>query len=165
MTVIVNEQPASSDVRPERRRVAHMVPRRWPGVLFLTVVVAGITALVVSSYYDRRSPGEKIDAAVQSLRDSADTAAQGGAQAGESASLALADTGITASVKTALAADPTLSVLKIEVDTEAGVVSLTGPAPDEKSRERAAVLAAAPPGVVRVDNRLVVSPPPTAPAR
>jgi hyperosmotically inducible protein len=129
------------------------------------VLVAGITALVVSSYYDRRSPGEKIDAAVQSLRDSADTAAQGGAQAGERASQVLADTGITASVKAALAADPTLSVLKIEVDTEAGVVSLTGPAPDERARERAAVLAAAPPGVVGVDNRLVVSPPSTTPPR
>ena len=77
MTVIVNEQPASTDVRPERRTVAHMVPRRrWTGVIFLIVVVAGITALVVSSYYDRRSPGEKIDATVQSLRDSADTAAR-----------------------------------------------------------------------------------------
>ena len=166
MTVIVNEQPASTDVRPERRTVAHMVPRRrWTGVIFLIVVVAGITALVVSSYYDRRSPGEKIDATVQSLRESADTAAQGGAQAGERASLALADTGITASVKTALAADPTLSVLKVEVETEAGVVSLTGPAPDEKARERAAVLAAEPPGVVRVDNRLVVSPQSTTPPR
>jgi len=46
MTVIVNEQPASSDVRPERRRVAHMVPRRWPGVLFLTVVGAGCVELL-----------------------------------------------------------------------------------------------------------------------
>jgi osmotically-inducible protein OsmY len=61
-------------------------------------------------------------------------------------------------VKAALAADPALSVLKINVDTDNGVVLLTGPAPDEKARERAAVLAAAPAGVVRVDNRLVVSP-------
>jgi len=153
-------------VRPERRRVVHTVPRRrWPGMLFLTVLVAGITALVVSSYYDRRSPGEKIDAAVQGLRDSVDTAAQGGAQAGERASQVLSDTGITAAVKAALAADPALSMLKIEVDTEAGIVLLNGPAPDEKARERAAVLAAAPAGVVRVDNRLVVTPPPTTPPR
>ena len=66
---------------------------------------------------------------------------------------------ISAKVRTAQAADPALSALKIGVTTREGVVELTGPAPDERSRERAQVLAAAPEGVVRVDNRLVVSPP------
>lgn len=68
----------------------------------------------------------------------------------------LTDAGITASVKTALAADPALSALQINVDTHDGVVTLSGPAPDEKARDRAAVLAAAPDGVHQVDNRLVV---------
>lgn len=160
MTVVVKEQVAPSDLRREVRTVSYVSPRpRWPGLLFLAVVVAGVTALAVSSYYDRRTPGEKIDATVQGLRDSANVAAQGGAEAGDRAAEALADTGITAAVKAALAADPTLSVLKIEVNTDAGVVSLAGPAPDERARERATVLAAAPAGVLRVDNRLVVSSP------
>lgn len=160
MTVVINEQPAPSVLPSERRTLSQSPPRRrWTGLLVLTVVVAGITALTVSSYYDRRSPGEKIDATVQGLRDSATAVAQGSSEVGDRAAAALVDTGITASVKTALAADPALSMLKIEVNTETGVVSLTGPAPDERARQRAAVLAAAPAGVVRVDNRLVVAPP------
>ena len=43
-----------------------------------------------------------------------------------------------------------------QVQFSDGVVTLSGPAPDEKSRDRAAVLAAAPDGVRQVDNRLVV---------
>jgi osmotically-inducible protein OsmY len=159
MTVIVNENSANAELPNDDRRVIPVVRRRrWPGLLLLVIVVAGITALIVSNYYDRRSTGEKIDATVQSLRDSVGTAAQGGVQVSERATQVLSDTGITAAVKAALAADPALSVLKINVDTDNGVVLLTGPAPDEKARERAAVLAAAPAGVVRVDNRLVVSP-------
>jgi hyperosmotically inducible periplasmic protein len=84
--------------------------------------------------------------------------ARGGAEAGGRVADATSDAGITASIKTALAADPRLSATKIDVDTEGGVVSLVGPALDERSRERAAVLAAAPAGVLRVDNRLVVPP-------
>jgi hyperosmotically inducible periplasmic protein len=163
MTAVVKEQVAPSDLRREIRTVSYVSPRpRWPGLLFLAVLVAGVTALAVSSYYDSRSPGEKIDATVQGLRDSANVAAQGGAEASGRAGEAPADAGITAAVKTALAADPALSVLKIEVNTDAGVVSLAGPAPDERARERASVLAAAPAGVVRVDNRLVVSAPTAA---
>ena len=166
MTVVLNEHAPTSDMRREVRTVNYVARRpRWPGLLFLAIVVVGVSALAVSSYYDRSSPGEKIDATVQSLRDGASAAAQGGTQATERAADAQADTGITAAVKSALAADPSLSMLKIEVNTEAGVVSLAGPAPDERSRERAAVLAAAPAGVVWVDNRLVVSPPATAPPR
>jgi osmotically-inducible protein OsmY len=70
---------------------------------------------------------------------------------------ALSDAGITAAVTTALAADPSLSAIKIDVSTHEGVVRLDGPAPDQKARDRAQVLAAAPQGVLAVENRLVVS--------
>jgi osmotically-inducible protein OsmY len=136
---------------------------------------AGIGALAVSSLYDDRSVGERLDATlsathqtmqlgVEGLRDSATSVARDGAQVGDRAASALNDAGITAAVKTALAADPRLSAVRIEVDTRGGVVSLQGPAPDEKSRERAGMLAAAPEGVLRVDNRLVVAQPTTATA-
>ena len=150
--------------------------RRWPGLLFVAVAAAGLAAFAVSSIYDRRSVGEKIDATVQAttgklqdqvddLRLSASAAARDGARVGDRAATALNDAGITAAVKAALAADPSLSAVKIAVNTEAGVVSLEGPAPDNRSRERAEVLAAAPSGVLRVDNRLVVSPPPAVTPR
>jgi len=154
---------STSTEPPPNLRSATFAPRRrrWPGLLALTVLVAGVTALAVSSYYDPRSTGEKLDATVANLKQGAAnataTAAETGAQATDRAAAALSDAGITASVKTALAADPALSALKIDVTTEQGVVTLQGPAPDEKARERAGVLAAAPQGVKSVDNRLAVT--------
>lgn len=166
---------AEPDDRLRSRRFAPP-RRRWPGLVVVAALAAGMGGLAVSNYYDDRSVGEKLDATVdnarhtvkaqvqdlrQDLRVSANEAARDGANATERAAAAVADAGITAAVKTALAADPRLSAIKIDVSTEGGVVSLEGPAPDERSRERAEVLAAAPTGVVRVDNRLVVSPPAT----
>jgi hyperosmotically inducible periplasmic protein len=79
-----------------------------------------------------------------------------GQTAGQKAGNAVSDSTITAQVKTALAADPQLSALRIEVDTNNGVVTLTGPAPDEQSKSRATQVAAGPKGVMRVENRLEV---------
>ena len=141
--------------------------RRWPGVLAAALIGAGVAAAVVSSYYDSRSIGQRIDASLGAVERGVDAhvakleagvsvvASQGG-RTGERVVATLTDAGITASVKTALAADPALSALQINVDTHDGVVTLSGPAPDEKARDRAAVLAAAPDGVHQVDNRLVV---------
>lgn len=79
-----------------------------------------------------------------------------GAQAGESIADGANDMAITAKVQAALAADGALSVMNIEVDTEAGRVELSGTAPDEGARERATSLVTAIDGVVAVDNRLTV---------
>lgn len=133
--------------------------RRWPGLLALCVLAAGVGGLAVSSLYDKRSTGEKLDATVQNVRDGASAVARDGAMATDRAAGALGDAGITAAVKTALAADPKLSAVQIDVSTVDGTVTLSGPAPDERSRERAEVLASAPTGVNHVDNRLVVAPP------
>jgi len=150
------------------RAVAFQPPRRrWPGVVAALIIGAGIAALAVSSFYDDRTVGQRLDSAVSAseqkinekvgdLKEGTSEAARNISRPGEKVATALGDAGITASVKTALAADPSLSAVKIDVTTKDGVVSLTGPAPDEKSRERAEVLAAAPEGVTRVDNRLVV---------
>ena len=67
------------------------------------------------------------------------------------------DAGITVAVNAALAGDPKLSALKIDVDTSNGRVELKGSAPDDSSRRRATDLARAVKGVVAVDNRLVVA--------
>jgi hyperosmotically inducible periplasmic protein len=154
----------------EAMRSVEFRPRRsiWPRVLIAAVIAAGASALLVSYYYDDRSLGAKLDdsvaaagstvqGGVEGLRDSAAAAAQGTANVAERAADAMGDTAITAAVKTALAADPSLSAMKIDVTTKQGTVVLEGPAPDEKSRQRAEVLAAAPQGVARVDNNLVVA--------
>ena len=163
--------PANAESKGLRSRAFQPPRRRWPGIVVASVMVAGITALAVSAYYDDRSVGEKLDATVvnaqqkvqdqvDDLRVTASAAARDGARAGERVAAALNDAGITAAVKTALAADPKLSAVQIEVNTKRGVVSLQGPAPDARSRDRAEVLAAAPSGVLRVDNQLVVPPAP-----
>jgi hypothetical protein len=135
--------------------------RRWPGLLVLGIALAGVGGAAVWSLRDHPvdTPvaASPLPAPVQDLRDAASAAARDGAVMAERGAVALGDAGITAAVKTALAADPALSALRIEVNTEDGVVRLEGPAPDMKARERAEVLAAAPEGVTRVDNRLIVT--------
>ena len=164
--------PAPSEADPRLIRPDVYAPRRrrWPALLAATVIGAVVAGLYVSGQYDGRSlgtrlddtvnaAGSSVDRGVSDLRGAATGAAAGTAGAAERVAGALNDTGITAAVKTALAADPALSALKVEVNTREGVVRLEGPAPDEKSRERAGVLAGAPDGVRQVDNRLVVQPP------
>jgi hyperosmotically inducible periplasmic protein len=145
-------------------------PRRvfWPGVLGAALIGAGVAAALVANHYDGRSLGERVDATVAAaeskveggvddLRSAASGAAQGTAKVADRVAVSLGDAAITAAVKTALAADPSLSAININVTTTDGAVRLEGPAPDPKSRERAEIIAMAPGGVVAVDNRLVVA--------
>ena len=69
---------------------------------------------------------------------------------------ALSDSSITASIKADLLKDPDLSVLKIEVDTRSGTVSLNGLTKDEAARVRAEKIASSVKGVHQVNNHLVV---------
>ena len=72
------------------------------------------------------------------------------------ASRAMSDAAITASIKTDFLKDPDLSVLKIDVDTKAGIVTLNGLASDEGARQRAEKMAGSIKGVKEVRNFLVV---------
>lgn len=69
----------------------------------------------------------------------------------------LDDAAITAAVSARLAGDPDLSAIKIDVDTRDGKVTLSGPAPSEAARARAAELAISVKGVLGIDNQLVVT--------
>jgi hyperosmotically inducible protein len=69
---------------------------------------------------------------------------------------ALGDTAITASIKADYLKDPDLSVLRIEVETNAGVVTLNGVAENAAARRRAEQIAAAVKGVTQVRNYLTV---------
>ncbi len=165
-----DERLARTEAELTALRSASFNPRRrrGPGLLVAALLGAGIAAVAVSSWYDDRSLGQRVDATVSAageglqqrvdnLKSNASAVAVEGAATRDRLAAGLSDAGITAAVKTALAADPTLSALKIEVETHDGVVTLAGPAPDDKARDRAAVLAAAPDGVRSVDNRLVVA--------
>jgi hyperosmotically inducible protein len=69
---------------------------------------------------------------------------------------ALSDTAITASIKTDYLKDPDLSVLKIDVDTKDGIVTLNGLAETPDAKVRAEKLASAIKGVKEVKNHLTV---------
>ena len=68
----------------------------------------------------------------------------------------LSDAAITASIKTDYLKDPDLSVLKIDVDTKDGVVTLNGMANTADGRKRAEQIAGAIKGVKEVRNHLTV---------
>ena len=156
-----------------------MAALHGPGRLAMTLclVLAGAAALVGC---DRRegetSVGQRLDAAIAKGEVKADQAAsaavraydqaKAGAQdltreaaASTQSSAALisdkvADAAITTSVNAELSKDPALSALKIDVDTSAGHVRLSGTAPNAPARERATGLARSVKGVVDVENNL-----------
>lgn len=94
--------------------------------------------------------------------DNAREAAAGAAQSTAEAANKVADTldaaGITTRVNAALVADPELSALKINVDTKDTTVTLSGTAPSQTAKDRAAEIAKVVDGVSHVENLLVVQP-------
>jgi hyperosmotically inducible periplasmic protein len=66
------------------------------------------------------------------------------------------DSTITSRVKTRFAKDPTVSAMRIHVDTMKGVVQLTGTAKSDTERDQAAQIASAVPGVKEVQNNIKV---------
>ena len=72
--------------------------------------------------------------------------------------LDVADAGISASIKSDLVRDPSLSALRIDVESRDGVVLLTGQADDESNRRRAEQVARAHKSVIGVRNNLTVNP-------
>jgi hyperosmotically inducible periplasmic protein len=118
--------------------------------------------------------GQKVDKAIdktnQKVADASDKVGATVDQAGAAVSnvatsvsdkaieagTAINDGSITASINADLVKDPDLSVLKIDVDTRDGVVSLNGLVKDEASRLRAGTIASGIKGVIKVNNHLVV---------
>ena len=88
--------------------------------------------------------------------DSASRVAEAARDAGSAVAKAADDATITAAVSAGLAKDPDLSAIKIDVDTQAGKVTLRGPAPDPVAKERAEQIAKNVKGVSSVDNQLEV---------
>jgi osmotically-inducible protein OsmY len=100
--------------------------------------------------------GRTADQAADKGKEVAGKSPDGAAPAPGKSADATRDAAITAAVRSSLAADPQLNPLKLGVDTSAGVVTLTGRAPDSKVAERAVQVAATANGVMRVENHLIV---------
>jgi osmotically-inducible protein OsmY len=98
----------------------------------------------------------QMDQAKADVKQAAREVKQDVKDATASAGPAIADSAITASIQTDFLKDPDLSVLKIDVDTKDGVVTLNGLAGNSEARQRAAKLASAIKGVKEVRNNLTV---------
>jgi len=72
----------------------------------------------------------------------------------DQAGLAVDDAAITAKVKAAIIAEPGLKAMQINVDTDKGVVTLSGSVDSVSKSEKAKTLADAVSGVKAVENRL-----------
>jgi hyperosmotically inducible protein len=105
-----------------------------------------------------QAPPPATEQARPEVRSGAEEARQATAGAMDSVSNKAKDAAITTSINAALAKDPQLSALRIDVDTVEGRVALRGTAPDAASRERAAELAGRVDGVRSVENQLSVNP-------
>jgi hyperosmotically inducible protein len=137
----------------------------------VSLIAAAVAALALTACNrpdnDERTAGQKLDSAVATVEQKAEEAKQeikqetAEARANAEASAdklgdKVADATITASVNAELAKDPSLSALRIDVDTAAGRVMLKGTAPDATARDRATQLAMNVKGVVAVDNQLQI---------
>jgi osmotically-inducible protein OsmY len=123
------------------------------------IALASSLALVATGC-DRKpadqTAGERMDETAadsrSAVRGMGDTLERRTDQAGQ----AIDDASITATIKGKYLVDDTLKGLDISVDTEQGVVKLTGPVQSDTAKELATQIAQGVDGVVRVDNQLTV---------
>lgn len=100
--------------------------------------------------------GAQMDKAGEAVSNSVASTATGMGATANKAGDALSDAAITTSINADLLKDPELSVIKIDVDTKAGKVTLNGLTPNETARLRAGKIAASIKGVTAVENFLTV---------
>ena len=126
--------------------------------LATALIVTGLTVAPVASYANG-TMGNKSDATNAQAGTTA-TQSQSGMTnhaMGQKTGAALSDTAITTKVKAKFASDSTVSATKIHVDTDNGVVKLTGTAKSQDEAAKAAEIAKSTEGVASVDNAIQVS--------
>jgi len=126
--------------------------------LATALIVVGLTVAPVASYANG-TMGNKSDATNAQAGTTA-TQSQSGMTnhaMGQKTGAALSDAAITTKVKAKFAADSTVSATKIHVDTDNGVVKLTGTAKSQDEAAKAAEIAKSTEGVASVDNAIQVS--------
>lgn len=152
-----------------------MIATRSPALTIAVLLAFPLAAC--DTQHPNETVGQKLDRAVETTKEK--TAEAGGKiaattvaisnriEAGSEraaakfeasdAKVAISDTAITASVKAGLLKDPDTSAVKIEVDTNNGIVALNGVAKSAAARVRAEVIARSVKGVNEVRNYVVVS--------
>lgn len=129
-------------------------------VASITAIMFASSLALVTTGCDRTpeqpTPGERMDNAATDSRDAARDMGDTLERSADNAGRGLDDAAISASIKGKYLVDGTLKGLAISVDTERGVVRLTGPVQSEAAKERATQIAENVEGVVRVDNQLTV---------
>ncbi len=119
--------------------------------------LAIVLAMAACERPDNAAVGAKMAAgAKQDARDAPARAADNTRLMGASSSDSVDDATITSKVNASLAADRDLSAIRIDVDTQNGVVTLSGPAPSVTARERASEIARGVKGVSSVNNQLTL---------
>lgn len=132
-----------------------------PSAIVAITLVSGLTLLAAGCDRNKEpaatTAGEKYDNAVTDAKQEAselgDTLERKAGQAGQ----AIDDTAITTAVKGKYFADDTLKGMDISVETDHGVVTLTGLVQSEAAREQATQIARSVDGVVSVNNSLTVN--------
>ena len=126
--------------------------------LATALIVTGLTVAPVASHANG-TMGNKSDATNAQAGTTA-TQSQSGMTnhaMGQKTGAALSDAAITTKVKAKFASDSTVSATKIHVDTDNGVVKLTGTAKSQDEAAKAAEIAKSTEGVASVDNAIQVS--------
>lgn len=101
--------------------------------------------------------GKQVDQAMDKTGQKVDQVAERAKEQGDKAVQVFDDTKITAAVKAGIFGEPGLKVLKVDVDTKDGLVTLTGSADSDQDVQKATQIASSVQGVKSVDNRLAVS--------
>jgi hyperosmotically inducible protein len=123
------------------------------------MVASSIALLLALGACDRvahDTTAQRADSAGAKAGAAMDSAADKARSMGASAVDKVDDAVITTKVKAAIAADKDLSAIKIDVDTQNGVVTLSGPAPTASAKEHASEVARTIKGVTSVNNQLTL---------
>ena len=126
--------------------------------LATALIVTGLMVAPVASYANG-TMGNKSEATNAQAGTTA-TQSQSGMTnhaMGQKTGAAVSDAAITTKVKAKFASDSTVSATKIHVDTDNGVVKLTGTAKSQDEAAKAAEIAKSTEGVASVDNAIQVS--------
>jgi osmotically-inducible protein OsmY len=127
--------------------------------LILVVVVVAVVAAFLLGYdiRDFRGIGPDGPVGTPGSEKAREVGAEIGArtaQAADATRRAIEDGALTSKIKAKMALDDTVKALSLDVDTRAGVVTLTGTVRSDGERQRALALARETEGVTQVVDRL-----------
>jgi hypothetical protein len=135
-------------------------------LILIVVVLVAVGAFFFGYRWAGRDDGlEPADRPIGTIGEGIDTsrARETGAEIGERVAVgadvaerAVADASLTTKIKSKMALDDIVEALDVDVDTRAGVVTLTGRVSNEAERTRALQLARETEGVTDVVDRLAV---------